>query len=122
MAILEPPAELFLTDHGVPVVIGGVETVGILDAPTVYVTDDRAISSDYQLMVTAAAGGSLRYGAAVTVNGLNYTVRDNMVLDDGTFVVLQLELNATPGPIGTGLTTDGGVFITTLAGDYLVTI
>lgn len=92
MPILEPAAELFLADHGLPVTIGDVETVGILEAPTVYVTDDRAISSDYQLTVTAAAGGSLRYGATVAVNGLAYTVRDNMVLDDGTFVVLQLEL------------------------------
>ena len=122
MPLIEPDLEVFLADHGVPVVIGGTSTVGILDAPGVYVASDQVITRDYQLTVTAAAGSGLAYGAAVSANGTNYLVRDAMPLDDGAFVVLQLELApAGAGPVGTGLTTLAGTYLVTAGGDYLIT-
>lgn len=90
MAFVEDPTA-FLGDFGLTVTAGATSGLGILDMPGEYVGDgDIIISTDYTLRCQASKFGSLEYGDPVVVDGLNYTVRDNRLVDDGVFTLLTL--------------------------------
>ncbi len=107
MAFTEP-LDLFLADFGLPVTAGDITGVGILDMPTQVVADGMVLTSDYALTAEASKFGNLLYGAAVTVNGVQYTVRDNRLLDDGAFCELALQKTLTDTGLVTDPTVDGG--------------
>ena len=69
----------------VSVTAGAVSARGFLVMPGQVLADGMSISTDYTLTALAADFGNLIYGASITVNGTVYTVRDNRLLDDGTF-------------------------------------
>jgi hypothetical protein len=90
MAWSEDPT-IFLADFGVTVTAGQVTGLGILDQPGALVADGMVISTDYTLRCEASKFGSLAYGASITVNSLSYTVRENRLIDDGTFCEISLQ-------------------------------
>lgn len=82
--------DLFLTDFGVAVVSGAVAGLGILDMPSEIVADGVVLTTDYKVTVKTSQFGGLIYGAGVTVDGINYQVREAMKVDDGSFTELML--------------------------------
>lgn len=82
--------DLFLLDFGVPVSTGAVTGLGILDMPSQIVADGMVLTTDYKLTVKTAQFGGLIYGDGVTVDGVNYQVREAMKVDDGSFTELFL--------------------------------
>jgi hypothetical protein len=81
---------LFLADFGVTVTSGAVTGLGILDMPSQVVAGDMVITTDYRLTARTSEFGGLIYGAAITVDGVNYQVREAMKIDDGEFSELML--------------------------------
>ncbi len=81
---------LFLDDFGVSCTAGAVSALGILDMPTQVLAGDMVLTTDYTLTARASDFGGLLYGAAITVDGVNYSVRETRKLDDGAFVEIAL--------------------------------
>lgn len=81
---------LFLEDFGVTCTSGAVTAKGILDMPSQVVADGMVLTTDYKLTVRTADFGGLLYGAGITVDGVNYQVREAMKIDDGAFTDLML--------------------------------
>jgi hypothetical protein len=81
---------LFLADFGVTVTSGAVSGMGILDMPSQVVADGMVLTTDYKLTVRTSEFGGLIYGAPVTVDGVNYQVREAMKVDDGAMTELML--------------------------------
>ena len=82
--------DAFLADFGVTVTSGAVSGIGILDMPGELVADGMIISTDYSLRCEASKFGGLIYGAAMTVDGVNYQVRENRLIEDGKFCSITL--------------------------------
>jgi hypothetical protein len=82
--------DVFLADFGVTVTSGAVSGSGILDMPGELVADGMVISTDYSLRCEASKFGGLIYGAAMTVDGVNYQVRENRLIEDGKFCEITL--------------------------------
>ena len=88
--------DVFLADFGVEVTNGVVTGTGILDMPSEMIADGVVLTTDYKLMVKTSDFGGLLYGDGLTVNGVNYTVRSAMLIDDGSFTELNLMKIAPP--------------------------
>jgi hypothetical protein len=84
----------FFADFGVSVTANGVTGLGILDMPTETLLGDQVLSTDYTLTARASEFGSLKYGDAVTIDGVAYTVRENRLLDDGKLTEVSLSRNS----------------------------
>jgi len=82
---------VFLDDFGVSCTAGAVSALGILDMPTQVLAGEMVLSTDYTLTCRASDFGGLLYGAAITVAGVNYSVREVRKLDDGAFVEIALQ-------------------------------
>lgn len=89
MALTED-LNLFLDDFGVSVTAGAVSALGILDMPTQVVADGMVLSTDYTLTAKTADFGGLLFGDGITVDGVNYQVREVRKLDDGKFCEISL--------------------------------
>ena len=83
--------------------------------PTQVISDGAILSTDYVLTARASDFGGLLYGAAITVSGVNYEVRDVRKVDDGAFVELSLQRLAPSS-------TAAGVNPTTFGLDDLVDV
>jgi hypothetical protein len=83
--------DVFLADFGVSVTAGAVSGFGLLDMPGELIADGMVITTDYSLRCEASKFGGLIYGAAVTVDGVNYQVRDNRLVEDGKFCDITLQ-------------------------------
>ena len=81
---------LFLDDFGVSCTAGAISALGILDMPTQVLAGDMVLSTDYTLTARYADFGGLVYGDGITVDGINYQVRETRRLDDGKFVEIAL--------------------------------
>jgi hypothetical protein len=82
---------IFLQDFGVSCTAGAVTALGILDMPTQVLAGDMVLSTDYTLTARTADFGGLLYGDGITVNGVNYQVREVRRTDDGAFVEIALQ-------------------------------
>lgn len=89
MALTED-LNLFLSDFGVTATSGAVSALGILDMPSQVLAGDMVLSTDYTLTARYADFGGLLYGDGVTVDGVNYQVRETRRIDDGKFVEIGL--------------------------------
>lgn len=117
-------------DHtlgGVTVTSGAVSGMGILDMPGQVLLDGMVISTDYTLTTKASDFGGLIYGAAITVNGVNYSVRETRLIGDGLMCEISLQKvapdSAAPGqsPATFGLTDLTDVELTSpTAGEALI--
>ena len=115
MAWTEDPTD-FLADFGVPVVAGAVEGLGIFDTPGEYVADGRVITNEYLLRAETSKFGSLVYNDSITVDGLNYTVREApLMVDDGVFCLVLLTLSQVAR-----LLLEDGAFLLLEDGGYLL--
>ena len=78
--MLDPAADLalFLADFGVPVVLGTLETNGILDEEPAEVLGGRAaVAGRYRSVLVPTPGlPTLRRDDPIRVNGSDYTIRD----------------------------------------------
>jgi hypothetical protein len=81
---------LFLGDFGVSCTAGAVSALGILDMPGQVISDGMVLTTDYTLTARTADFGGLLYGDGITVDGINYQVRETRKLDDGKFVEISL--------------------------------
>jgi len=90
MAITED-LDIFLADFGVSCTAGAVTANGILDMPSQILSDGMVLSTDYTLTARASDFGSLIRGNSITVDGIAYTVRETMLIDDGKFVQIALQ-------------------------------
>ena len=82
--------DVFLADFGVTVTSGAVSGLGLLDMPGELVADGMIITTDYNLRCEASKFGGLIYGAAMTVDSVNYQVRENRLIEDGAFCNITL--------------------------------
>jgi hypothetical protein len=82
---------VFLDDFGVSCTAGAVTALGILDMPSQVISGDMVLTTDYTLTAKASDFGSLIRGDAITVNGVAYTVRETMLIDDGSFVQIGIQ-------------------------------
>lgn len=100
MALTED-LSVFLNDFGVTCTSGAITGIGILDMPSEIVADGVVLTTDYSLTARAADFGGLLYGDGITVDGVNYQVREVRMLDDGAMVqvgLMKLAAGATaPG-------------------------
>jgi|GEM_PF-892086 len=82
---------VFLEDFGVSCTAGAISALGILDMPSQIISGDMVLSTDYSLTARAADFGGLLYGDGITVDGINYQVREVRKLDDGGMVEIGLQ-------------------------------
>jgi len=88
---LSEDLSVFLHDFGVSCTAGAVSALGILDMPSQIISGDMVLSTDYSLTARAADFGGLLFGDGITVDGVNYQVREVRKLDDGAFVEIALQ-------------------------------
>jgi len=84
---------LDIDEFAVPVISGSISGVGILDMPSEIIADGVVLTTDYKLTCESSKFGSLLHSDAVSVDGVNYTVRSANLIDDGKFVELMLMRN-----------------------------
>jgi hypothetical protein len=90
MAISED-LTVFLNDFGVSCTAGAISALGILDMPSQVISGDMVLTTDYSLTARAADFGGLLFGDGITVDGVNYQVREVRKLDDGALVEIALQ-------------------------------
>jgi hypothetical protein len=82
---------IYLNDFGVSCQIaGGIVFKGILDKPTDVIGGGLATSVEYLLTSKTTDVTSASRGTAITVDSTSYTVRENLLIDDGSFTTLLL--------------------------------
>tara|TARA_R100000234_G_C4998301_1_gene179098 strand:- start:1953 stop:2234 length:282 start_codon:yes stop_codon:yes gene_type:complete len=90
MAFVETP-NAFLADFGKTCQIGGGSTFkGILESPADVIAGGVAVTREYLLIAKTSDVSSASRGTAITVDSVNYTVRENLPVDDATFSELLL--------------------------------
>ena len=83
--------DIFLEDFGVSCTSGATTAKGILDMPSQVISDGMVLTTDYTLTARTSKFGSLIRGSAITVDSVSYTVRETMLISDGSFVQLALQ-------------------------------
>lgn len=92
---------VFLDDFGVSCTAGAVSALGILDMPSQIISGEMVLTTDYTLTARYADFGGLLYGDGITVDGINYQVREVRKLDDGAFVEIGL-MKLAPDAVAPG--------------------
>lgn len=87
---------VFLNDFGVSCTAGAITALGILDMPGQVIAGDMVVTTDYMLTAKTEDFGGLLYGDGITVAGVNYQVREVLLLDDGSFCQVALTKLAPP--------------------------
>jgi hypothetical protein len=94
MAFRDQDIPFLLQDTGVPVVVGGVSGVGLLDENDQVLVSDRnggeVLVPMTTLTVQSSAFPSMRIDTAVTVNGTNYTIRERIKTGDAALTKILL--------------------------------
>ena len=75
----------------VPVVSGATTSVGYLDSPTEIIADGLVLTTDFSVVVKTSDFSSVSQGDTMTVDSVDYTVREPMLLDDGKIMRVMLE-------------------------------
>ena len=74
----------------VPVVLGAVASVGYFESPNEIIADGVVLTTDYAVVVKTSGFASVARGDTMTVEGVPYTVREPMMLDDGKIMRVML--------------------------------
>jgi hypothetical protein len=94
MAFRDQDIPFLLQDTGVPVLIGGVSGIGLLDENDQVLVSDRnggeVLVPMTTLTVQSSAFPSMRIDTAVTVNGTNYTIRVRLKTGDAALTKILL--------------------------------
>jgi len=64
--------------------------VGYLDQPDEVIADGLVLTTDYRVTVIASVFSSVSRGDTLTVAGVDYTVRETMLIDDGKVMRIML--------------------------------
>tara|TARA_Y100000361_G_scaffold120492_1_gene112207 strand:+ start:631 stop:921 length:291 start_codon:yes stop_codon:yes gene_type:complete len=67
----------------VPVVFGSKTGAGYFQSPDEKIMDDIVLTTDYAVLVKTSDFSGVTNGSSMTVDGVDYTVREPMLLDDG---------------------------------------
>lgn len=86
----EESLDAFLADFGVAVTDGSTATTGVLDMPSEVIAGGMVITTDYALTIKSSVYPNLKYGDALTVDSVSYTVREVRAQDDGKFSIVYL--------------------------------
>ena len=81
----------YLNDFGVSCTSGGTTAKAILEQPDLVLAGNQIVSTDYQLTAKVSDFGSLIAGASITVDSVDYTVRELRKLDDGIFCEISIQ-------------------------------
>jgi hypothetical protein len=87
---------VFVADFGLPVSFSGsvAGMLGIMDLSSIEVLGDggRAVvsSADRTVVIRTSQKGGLTQGSTITVNSVQYVVRDLQPFDDGSFTLVLL--------------------------------
>ena len=92
MAFTEDATTLnvYLNDFGVSCTSGGTTGLGVLNQPQTILAGDQIISTEYELFTLTSNFGALLSGASISVNSVNYKVREVQAEDDGVFCRIML--------------------------------
>jgi hypothetical protein len=94
MAFRDQDIPFLLQDTGVPVAVGGVSGVGLLDENDQVLVSDRnggeVLVPMTTLTVQSSAFPSMRIDTAVTANGTNYTIRERLKTGDAALTKILL--------------------------------
>tara|TARA_B100001029_G_scaffold173701_1_gene172884 strand:+ start:1525 stop:1812 length:288 start_codon:yes stop_codon:yes gene_type:complete len=92
MAFTEDATTLnvYLNDFGVSCTSGGTTALGVLSQPQTILAGDQIISTEYELFTLTSNFGALLSGASISVNSVNYKVREVQAEDDGVFCRIML--------------------------------
>ena len=82
---------VFLDDFAVSATAGGTTAKVLLDQPSQVLAGDMVLSTDYQITAKASDFGSLVAGDSITVDSVNYTVRETRLIDDGLVCEVSLQ-------------------------------
>ena len=74
----------------VPVVFGSTTGVGYFESPNEIIADGVVLTTDYAVVVKTADFSSVARGDTMTVDSVDYTVREPMLLDDGKIMRVML--------------------------------
>ena len=74
----------------VPVIFGSTVGVGYFESPNEIIADGVVLTTDYAVVVKTADFSSVDRGDKMTVEGVDYTVREPMLLDDGKIMRVML--------------------------------
>lgn len=74
----------------VPVVFGTKTGVGYFESPNEIIADGVVLTTDYAVVVKTSDFSSVVRGDTMTVDKVNYTVREPMLLDDGKIMRVML--------------------------------
>ena len=74
----------------VPVVQGSTTSVGYFESPNEIIADGVVLTTDYAVVVKTSDFSSVSRGDTMTVDSVAYTVREQMLLDDGKIMRVML--------------------------------
>lgn len=74
----------------VPVALGQIAGVGYFESPNEIIADGVVLTTDYAVVVKSSDFSSVVRGDTMTVDGVSYTVREPMFLDDGKIMRVML--------------------------------
>lgn len=63
----------------------GITATVILDSPDAGILGDLVLTTQYEMTYQTSDFAGLDYGANLSINGAQYTVKDTKRLDDGAF-------------------------------------
>ena len=69
---------------------GGTQATGFLDMPSEVIADGVVLTTDYSVIVEANVFSAVVSGDTFVADGVNYTVREPMLLDDGKLMRIML--------------------------------
>ena len=74
----------------VPVVFDLTTGVGYFESPNEIIADGVVLTTDYAVVVKTSDFSAVTSGSSMTVDGVAYTVREPMLLDDGKIMRVML--------------------------------
>ncbi len=74
----------------VPVTFGMTTGVGYFESPNEIIADGVVLTTDYAVVVKTSDFSAVTNGSSMTVDGVAYTVREPMLLDDGKIMRVML--------------------------------
>ena len=82
--------DTFFIDFRDSVIYDNAEYIAFLDQPDEMIADGLVVTTDYQLTAKTSDLGALVFDATVTVNSVDYKVRNVKKIDDGTLCIVFL--------------------------------
>ena len=74
----------------VPVTFGMTTSVGYFESPNEIIADGVVLTTDYAVVVKTSDCSAVTNGSSMTADGVAYTVREPMLLDDGKIMRVML--------------------------------